>query len=92
MADKITYDRAATWDGTPYRSEALCVPDERKVMSAKVGTPVQVILNHGDEYWTNAIKVRMDSIEDGAIVRYFVRIADGTEHMVSADRIRLRTW
>jgi len=94
MAHKVTYDVFRDWMNQPvkpYRSEALYRDDMRKAMHAKVGAPLQVIKERGDEYWTDATKIRTELVDpELGMLRHVVRLEDGTEHMVSEDRVRIR--
>lgn len=90
MGDKVTYDVFPDRE-KPYRSSALYQPDLRKAMAAKPGAPLQVIRERGDEFWTEATKIRYEQIDpEWGMVRFIVRLADDTEHMVSEDRVRVR--
>jgi len=94
VGNKVTYDTFRDWMDRPvkpYRSEALYRPDLRKAMAVKVGGPLQVIRERGDAEWTNATKIRYEQVDpELGAVRFIVRLADGTEHMVSEDRVRVR--
>jgi len=94
MPDKVTYDVFRDWMNRPvkpYRSEALYRPDLRKAMMAKIAAPLQVIRERGDAEWTDATKIRYEQVDpEMGMVRFVVRLADGTEHTVSEDRVRVR--
>lgn len=86
--DEVIYDQVATWDGRPYRSAALYKQDASAVMRmATQDRRVQVIAEPGDPTWTDAILVGLDTIGQGSIARFYVRI-DDVEVRVSEDRIR----
>jgi hypothetical protein len=95
--DIVRYDRVSTYSTQqfPYRSDELTGPDLAEVMLSRwhadyKSRQVQVIITHGDSMWTNVEYIRSEDVGDFGMQRYIVRLADGTEHMVSQDRIRLR--
>jgi hypothetical protein len=87
----VEYDSLATYTSEPYayRSERLYGKDLRLMMGVGSGALVQVIRNHGDEMWTEARLITSEEVGDYGMVRFIVRLADGSDHMVSQDRIRL---
>ncbi len=86
----ITYDAKASWDGRPYRTEALYRTDQHTAMRVKPGTDVQVIAEHGDTTWSDAVLVRWESVPncDMGLIRFIVTL-NGAEHMVDESRIRV---
>jgi len=94
MADKVTYDVFRDWMNrpvVPYRSEVLYEPDLKNVYRTRVGGAVQVIVERGDLEWTDATLVCSSLVDpELGMLKYTVTLADGREHTVSEDRIRVR--
>ncbi len=88
-ADIVIYDRvSSSREAYPYRSESLYRADANASMRIGRGKPVQIIREHGASLWSEATLLSYEPVGDMGGVRFRVMLPEGTEHMVSEDRIR----